>query len=44
LTAAEKYYKRKSTKASILSAKTYDDEKLVMENIMKGKANPLSKK
>jgi len=44
LTAAEKYYERKSTKASILSAKTYDDEKLVMENIMKGRVNPVSKK
>ena len=44
LTAAEKYYERKSTKASILSAKTHDDEKLVMENIMKSKANPASKK
>jgi len=44
LTAAEKYYERKSTKASILSAKTHDDEKLVMENIMKGRVNPISKK
>jgi DNA primase len=44
LTAAEKYYERKSTKASILSAKTHDEEKLVMENIMKGKVNPVSKK
>ena len=35
---------RKSTKASILSAKTHNDEKLVMENIMKGKASPVSKK
>ena len=44
LTAAEKYYERKSTKASILSAKTHDEEKLVMENIMKGRVNPVSKK
>jgi DNA primase len=44
LTAAEKYYERKSTKASILSARTHDDEKLVMENIMKGRVNPISKK
>jgi len=45
LTAAEKYYEKKSTKASILSAKTHDEEKLVMENIMKGRINPtLNKK
>ena len=37
LTAAEKYYERKSTKASILSAKTYDEEKAVMRSIMKSK-------
>ena len=37
LTAAEKYYERKSTKASILSAKTHDEEKAVMKNIMKSK-------
>ena len=45
LTAAEKYYEKKSTKASILSAKTHDEEKLVMENIMKGRISPtLNKK
>tara|TARA_B110000967_G_scaffold200714_1_gene236914 strand:+ start:529 stop:2355 length:1827 start_codon:yes stop_codon:yes gene_type:complete len=44
LTAAEKYYERKTTKASILSAKTHDEEKLVMESIMKGKVNTISKK
>ena len=37
LTAAEKYYERKSTKASILSAKTHDEEKAVMRSIMKSK-------
>ena len=37
LTAAEKYYERKSTKASILSAKTHDEEKAVMKSIMKSK-------
>jgi len=44
LTAAEKYYERKSTKASILSAKTHDEEKAVMQNIMKSKASAASKK
>ncbi len=45
LTAAEKYYERKSTKASISEAKTYEEQKAVMENIMKGKSNSnLSKK
>ena len=37
LTAAEKYYERKSTKASILSAETHDEEKAVMRSIMKRK-------
>ena len=37
LTAAEKYYERRSTKASILNAKTHEDEKVVMQNIMKSK-------
>jgi len=37
LTAAEKYYERRSTKASILNAKTHEDEKAVMQNIMKSK-------
>jgi DNA primase len=44
LTAAEKYYERKSTKASISSAKTYEEQKIVMEKIMKGKVNSNSKK
>ena len=44
LTAAEKYYERKSTKASILVAKTHDEEKLVMESIMKGRVNSELKK
>jgi len=44
LTAAEKYYERKSTKASILSAKTHDEEKAVMQNIMKSKVSAASKK
>tara|TARA_B110000881_G_C18052653_1_gene260399 strand:- start:81 stop:506 length:426 start_codon:yes stop_codon:yes gene_type:complete len=44
LTAAEKYYERKSTKASILLAKTHDEEKLVMESIMKGRVNSELKK
>ncbi len=44
LTAAEKYYERKSTKASILSAKTHDEEKAVMQNIMKSKVSAGSKK
>jgi len=37
LTKAEKYYERRSTKASILNAKTHEDEKVVMQNIMKSK-------
>ena len=44
LTAAEKYYERKSTKASILSAKTHDEEKAVMQSIMKIKLKKTSKK
>ena len=44
LTAAEKYYERKSTKASIFAAKTHDEEKLVMESIMKGRVNSKLKK
>jgi DNA primase len=44
LTAAEKFYERKSTKASILTAKTHDEEKAVMQNIMKSKANEVRKK
>ena len=44
LTAAEKYYERKSTKASIFKAKTHDEEKLVMESIMKGRVNSKLKK
>jgi DNA primase len=44
LTAAEKYYERKSTKASISSAKTYEEQKIVMEKIMRGKVNSNSKK
>ena len=39
LTAAEKFHERKSTKASISEAKTYEEQKVVMENIMKGKNN-----
>ncbi len=44
LTAAEKFHERKSTKASISEAKTYEEQKLVMENIMKGKSNSNSSK
>ena len=44
LTAAEKYYERKSTKASILSAKTHDEEKAVMQNIMKSKMKGINQK
>ena len=44
LTAAEKFYERKSTKASISEAKTYEEQKVVMENIMKGKSNSNSSK
>jgi DNA primase len=44
LTAAEKYYERKSTKASILSAKTHDEEKAVMQSIMKSKLKKKQKK
>ena len=44
LTAAEKYYERKSTKASILSAKTHDEEKAVMQSIMKSKLKQTSQK
>ena len=44
LTSAEKYYERKTTKASILSAKTHDEEKAVMQNIMKSKISTASKK
>ena len=44
LTAAEKYYERKSTKASILSAKTHDDEKAVMQSIMKIKLKKTNQK
>ena len=44
LTAAEKYYERKSTKASILSAKTHDEEKAVMQSIMKSKLKKTSQK
>ena len=44
LTAAEKYYERKSTKASISEAKTYEEQKRVMENIMKDKNNINTKK
>ena len=44
LTAAEKYYERKSTKASILSAKTHDEEKAVMQSIMKIKLKKASQK
>ena len=44
LTAAEKYYERKSTKASILSAKTHDEEKAVMQSIMKSKLKASSQK
>ena len=36
LTAAEKYYERKSTKASITSAKTHEEQKKVMAKIMGG--------
>ena len=43
LTAAEKFYERKSTKASILSAKTHDEEKAVMQEIMKSKASTVRK-
>jgi len=44
LTATEKYYKRKSTKASILTAKTHDEEKAVMQNIMKSKIKSTNQK
>ena len=44
LTAAEKYYERKSTKASIFSAKTHDEEKAVMQSIMKSKLKKTSQK
>jgi DNA primase len=44
LTAAEKYYERKSTKASILSAKTHDEEKAVMQDIMKSKLKKVNQK
>ena len=44
LTAAEKFHERKSTKASISEAKTYEEQKVVMENIMKGKNNSNSSK
>ena len=44
LTSAEKYYERKSTKASILSAKTLDEEKAVMQSIMKSKIRAANKK
>ena len=44
LTAAEKYYERKSTKASILSAKTHDEEKAVMQDIMKRKLKKVNQK
>jgi len=43
LTAAEKFYERKSTKASILSAKTHDEEKAVMQDIMKSKVSAARK-
>ena len=44
LTAAEKFYERKSTKASILSAKTHDEEKAVMQDIMKNKVSATRQK
>ena len=44
LTAAEKFYERKSTKASILSAKTPDEEKAVMQDIMKSKVSATRQK
>jgi len=44
LTAAEKFYERKSTKASILSAKTHDEEKAVMQDIMKSKVSATRQK
>ena len=44
LTSAEKYYERKSTKASILSAKTLDEEKAVMQSIMKSKIKATNQK
>ena len=44
LTSAEKYYERKSTKASILSAKTLDEEKAVMQSIMKRKIKSANQK
>ena len=44
LTAAEKFYERKSTKASILSAKTHDEEKAVMKDIMKSKVSATRQK
>ena len=44
LTAAEKFYERKSTKASILSAKTHDEEKAVMQDIMKSKVSETRQK
>ncbi|MDA9030925.1 DNA primase [Candidatus Pseudothioglobus singularis] len=44
LTASEKFYERKSTKASILSAKTHDEEKAVMQDIMKSKVSATRQK
>jgi len=44
LTSAEKYYERKTTKASILSAKTHDEEKAVMQDIMKSKVSATRQK
>ena len=40
----DKPYERKSTKASILSAKTPDEEKAVMQDIMKSKVSVTRKK
>ena len=44
LTSAEKYYERKTTKASILSAKTHDEEKAVMQKIIKSKMKSVNQK
>ena len=44
LTSAEKFYERKTTKASILSAKTHDEEKAVMQKIIKSKMKSVNQK
>ena len=44
LTAAEKFYERKSTKASILSAKPHDEEIAVLQDIRKSKVSATRQK